>query len=149
VLLERYNASCNHRSYDVNASVLHFAARGGNPNVVKLILERNKQLINSRTTEGDTPLMWSALEGNLKVSMILLQSGADPFAINTDKATPLICSAMVHMNGGGRSGDAERAILIKTLLDAAIKLGDMTEYINRQDIEGKEGFNFFLKYFHF
>jgi ankyrin repeat protein len=141
-LLDR-NASCELRTYGSMATALHFSARAGNKECVRMIVERNKQLVHAKTTpDGDTPLIWACLEGHLDASLALLYNNSDPFVCNSDKATPLICAAMVFdYNEEGKpkadtTDDTERALIVKALLDASINTGNVEEYINAQDLEG-------------
>jgi len=59
----------------VNA--LHHAARNGKHEVIPLFAAQ-KQLLNAKATNGDTPLMQAAMWGHPKACEALLKAGADP-----------------------------------------------------------------------
>ena len=58
-------------------NVLHFASRGGNPEVIELMLS-HVPCIDSRTKEGYTPLMIAAFTDKLQAVKYLLKQGTDP-----------------------------------------------------------------------
>lgn len=61
-------------------NAMHFAAKAEKTEIVKILLVY-KQLIDSRTKKGFTPLMIAAEHGSLKTFEILLEAGADPLAM--------------------------------------------------------------------
>ena len=58
-------------------NMLHCASRGGNPEVIELMLSHVPS-IDSRTKEGVTPLMIAASNDKLQAVKYLLKQGADP-----------------------------------------------------------------------
>lgn len=64
----------------------HFGS-GGHVDVCRFLLDKagdkKKELANSATAGGNTPLMWSCWSGSLDVAKMLInEGGADPFASN-------------------------------------------------------------------
>ena len=68
---------------------LHFAARRGNEEIVKVLLEHQKVNVNVKDSSGNTPLHLACTEGHRKVCQLLLNYGANIQAITADKTTPL------------------------------------------------------------
>ena len=64
-------------------NLLHFASRGGNPEVIELMLS-HVPCIDSRTKKGSTPLMIAALDDKLQAVKYLLKQGADPSLQDND-----------------------------------------------------------------
>lgn len=67
---------------------LHFAAVGGNLQVVHLLLKEGA-LCDVKNANGQTPLFCAAMEGHKKVVARLAQAGADLAHQDIDGATPL------------------------------------------------------------
>ena len=59
--------------------ILHFAARSGDPDTVDLILTHLPD-IESKTADGETPLIIAVLYGKLQGVKCLLERGANPSA---------------------------------------------------------------------
>ncbi|KAJ3224342.1 hypothetical protein HK099_008586 [Clydaea vesicula] len=67
---------------------LHWAARGGHAEVVKILLEKNAA-VNSQNKMGDTPLHLAAYNGNVSTVIHLLNyPGIDPTIKNKDGSKP-------------------------------------------------------------
>ncbi len=60
---------------------LHYAAAGGHPELVKLMLE-NHAFIDASSPNDTTPLMMAARGKHLTVVRLLLEEGADPTPLN-------------------------------------------------------------------
>ena len=87
VLLER---GADPSVKDKNGSTpLHFAARRGNEEIVKVLLEHPKVCVNVIDGSGKTPLHLACSEGHKKICQLLLNYGADIKAITAGKTTPL------------------------------------------------------------
>ena len=87
VLLER---GADPSGKDKNGSTpLHFAARRGNEEIVKVLLEHPKVCVNVIDGSGKTPLHLACSEGHKKICQLLLNYGADIKAITAGKTTPL------------------------------------------------------------
>ncbi|KAH9225992.1 hypothetical protein K456DRAFT_1731416 [Colletotrichum gloeosporioides 23] len=56
---------------------MHLAALNGHDEVLSRLLASDDVTLNSRDTEGQTPLIWGALEGRQDSVQILLNRGAD------------------------------------------------------------------------
>lgn len=70
-------------------TALHFAARRGNEDVVKILLQHSKVNVNDKDVSGKTALHLACNEGHSKVCQLLLNYGADVKAVSADKTTPL------------------------------------------------------------
>jgi ankyrin repeat protein len=65
---------------------LHFAARRGDRETVRLLLNKGAQ-VNAVTSHGETALAWSAVGGHVETSRLLLERGIDFRAVNADRKT--------------------------------------------------------------
>ena len=68
---------------------LHFAARRGNDEIVKVLLEHPKVKVDVRDSSGKTALHMACSEGQSSVCQLLLNKGADMKAVTADNTTPL------------------------------------------------------------
>ncbi|MBM3610480.1 MAG: hypothetical protein FJX18_03005 [Alphaproteobacteria bacterium] len=104
------------KGFDINnqspwgMSALHEAARGGNIDVVKKLVEKGADL-NIKDVDGRTPLYWASERGHPEVVLFLIEKGADPTITDDDKRTILHRAA--------RYGHTEvvKGVLEKTKLD--------------------------------
>lgn len=67
---------------------LHYAATGGNPEIVALLL-KNGAIVDSSAPNGSTPLMMAAMFGSTETVKQLLEAGANPNAKNAGGQTAL------------------------------------------------------------
>jgi ankyrin repeat protein len=67
--------------------LLHFAARHGTAEIVKLVIDAGAD-VNSKDYEGWTPLHYAALRENSSAINLLLAAGADPFIKDNGNHTP-------------------------------------------------------------
>lgn len=77
------------RDADVNKpgwTPLHYAATGGQVNVIKVLLE-NHAFIDAQSPNGSTPLMMAAMYGSPDAIKLLLNEGADPTMKNEQGLT--------------------------------------------------------------
>jgi ankyrin repeat protein len=81
-------------------TVLHRAVSGNSEQVIRIILNKVKEIfnqysqqiyqyINSQDTEGDTPLMWATERGKVNSARTLLEYGVDIDVKNNDDTTAL------------------------------------------------------------
>lgn len=84
-------------NHNEKTHALHIAAKCGRLNPVKILLEQNPELINTRDKDNKTPLLWAASKGHGDIVEWLITQGADvniasqsedPFT-NTNNYTPL------------------------------------------------------------
>ncbi|RWR89402.1 ankyrin-1 isoform X1 [Cinnamomum micranthum f. kanehirae] len=68
---------------------LHFAAREGNTEVCKYLIEELKLEIDVKDDDGETPLIHATRQGHFATAKFLLDRGADPAASSELGATPL------------------------------------------------------------
>ncbi len=138
-------ASTRLRTSDAKGTALHLAAKNGCLECVKAIIEKDRDILNWKTCEGDTPLMWAALAGNVLTTMTLLSYDADVFETNNNHYNALICAAMSNQEETGRdildlsgTGGDEGEYTIRTHDDteASIIMHSIITYVN--DKMGKE-----------
>jgi hypothetical protein len=92
---------------------LIWAARGGNLEIVQILLEHGAS-VRVQSRAFGTPLSNAAASGNPALVQILLERGADPDAGRPDGSSPLMCAVM--------AGDAQAAsMLIKAGADARLR----------------------------
>lgn len=65
------------------------ASFAGRTDLVKAFLQKDKALVNAKTAQGDTPLLFAARLGHLKVAELLIANGADVNASDKSQITPL------------------------------------------------------------
>ena len=90
-------ANCNIRARDDidGATVIHIAAGNGNNEVINLLLNKDKTLINAVDNNGaDTPLHWAIMKNFDSTAELLLSQGASPTQKNSSEQTPLHYAAM-------------------------------------------------------
>ncbi|XP_023911039.1 uncharacterized protein LOC112022655 [Quercus suber] len=95
---------------------LHFAAREGQTEVCKYLLEELKLDVDSKDEEGETPLIHAARQGHTDTAKYLLEGGANP-AIPSD----LGATALHHSAG---IGEIE---LLKILLSKVVDVDSQSD----------------------
>ena len=91
------DANCNIRARDDidGAMAIHVAAANGNNEVINLLLNKDKNLINAVDNNGeDTPLHWAIMKNLDSTAELLLSQGANPNQKNSSAQTPLHYAAM-------------------------------------------------------
>jgi ankyrin repeat protein len=63
-LLLDYNASVTARTTVARNSVMHFAAKNGSEEVIKILMEKDAMLLDAPNKNLDTPLMMAVLARN-------------------------------------------------------------------------------------
>ena len=71
------------------STALHFAARRGNDQVAGLLVHHAKVDVNARDSAHMTALHLACVSGNVAISKMLLERGADIRAKSTELLTPL------------------------------------------------------------
>ena len=90
-------ANCNIRARDDidGAMAIHIAAANGNNEVINLLLNKDKTLINEADNNGaDTPLHWAIMKNFDSTVELLLSQEASPTQVNSSSQTPLHYAAM-------------------------------------------------------
>lgn len=108
----RYRDDLRHGGHEhthLRDYTLAWASRSGLTSVVRILLERDKSTINDVICH-ETILATAAWSGNLKLTEILLQAGADPIGGHPDRTPFLYCPILCAMY----SRDTD---VIKLLLD--------------------------------
>jgi len=108
-----FDAGANPCITDGNGqNAMHWAAETGNIEIVQLLLG-NKQLLDSKTNAGYTPLMLAAQRSHLKVCEMLLQAGANPLA-----ADVYGCNVMHQAASDGKTDIVHLLSAHRQLLDS-------------------------------
>jgi cytohesin len=71
------------------ADEIHEAARQGNLEKVRTLVDKDPALVAARDKGGETPLHWAAFSGNVDLVRFLLEKGAEVDAKNARGLTPL------------------------------------------------------------
>ncbi len=87
------------------AQDIHKAAKTGDIDQLKKILDENPTLVDSQDKDRMTPLHRAIDAGNLEAASLLISSGADVNAVNYKTETPL------HMAANAGNADAVRLLL--------------------------------------
>ncbi|XP_047948377.1 uncharacterized protein LOC125194283 [Salvia hispanica] len=95
---------------------LHFAAREGQAEVCKYLLEELKMDVNTQDEDGDTPLTHAARQGHTALAKYLVDHGADPSIPSALGTTAL------HHSAG--TGDVE---LLKFLLSKDVSVDSQSD----------------------
>ena len=78
----------NYKDSDYSSSPLHYAARAGNPNIIRLLHQAGAEL-EIRDEDGYTPLHWTGAMGRRESAALLLLLGAKINSMDNDNDTPL------------------------------------------------------------
>ncbi|XP_067668171.1 putative ankyrin repeat protein RF_0381 [Haliotis asinina] len=104
---------------DARNNILYWACYGGHLAMVKHILSKDIVDINGKGTDGRTPLMWAAREGNNGMFLLLVSKGGIPSRVDADGNNTLhlaccggnekivdyiLLHENVDINGRGESG---------------------------------------------
>jgi len=76
------------------ADEIHEAARQGNLEKVRTLVDKDPALVAARDKGGETPLHWAAFSGNVDLVRFLLEKGAEVDAKNIRGLTPLAFTAL-------------------------------------------------------
>ena len=71
---------------------LHLAARRGNDEIVKVLLDQTSVHVDEKDSSGKTALHLACSEGHRNLCQILLNFGANIKEVSADKMTPLHCA---------------------------------------------------------
>jgi ankyrin repeat protein len=99
---------------------LHFAAQGGNLEMVKLLLPQTTEGVNVEGDEGSTPLFFAAESGKANVVEYLLNNGADANIPDAGKRVPLHVAA--------QAGDLESVKLLLPKTTDGINVKENYDY---------------------
>jgi len=77
-------------------TALHYAARDGNMESVRLLIQAGADI--NQTSEGDqsSPLLVAVINGNYDLAKELLEAGADPNILSDDEAGPLFAALNIE-----------------------------------------------------
>jgi ankyrin repeat protein len=71
-------------------SLLHLATLAGERALMDFLLDQGVEL-EVKTSSGNTPLMLAVMKHDTSLAKYLVDKGADPFAENKERASPLSC----------------------------------------------------------
>ena len=119
-------------------NVLHFASRGGNPEVIELMLSHVPN-IDSRTKMSSTPLMIAAVNDKLQAVKCLLEQGADPSLQDNDG-----WNMLHYASRGGNPEVIELMLSHVSSIDSITKEGD-TPLMIAADYDKLQAVKYLLK----
>ena len=122
---------------DSNHTMLMFAVKYGREKIVRILLDAfikeginlTAYLNDTRTKQGETPLMVAAMHGNVEIVKTLIASGADATICGSHKETPLMLATLNN-----------REEVIKVLLSTDITL------LNAREETGNTALHVAIKY---
>ncbi len=97
-------------------TTLHYACYSGYAEIAKTLMEKDKDSINHRNTDGETPLTLAAKKSKLVVAKLLLEEGAETDCANLKGLIPLHFAAY--------NGDVPMG---KTLVEAGSDINAKTQ----------------------
>ena len=71
---------------------IHLAARKGNEEIVKVLLDQPTVQVDAKDGSGKTALHLACSEGHVKICQVLLNYGADITTVSEEKMTPILCA---------------------------------------------------------
>ncbi|XP_068755474.1 transient receptor potential cation channel subfamily A member 1-like [Montipora capricornis] len=71
---------------------IHLAARKGNEEIIKVLLDQPTVQVDAKDGSGKTALHLACSEGHVKICQILLNYGADITTVSEEKMTPILCA---------------------------------------------------------
>ncbi|CDW89321.1 protein kinase domain containing protein [Stylonychia lemnae] len=98
-LLRRSDVKVSQRNiFDDGWTALHYAVHEGNFQVVKLLIEQYKALIDARSSTNKTPFHLACIRGDEFIIRYLLDHSASPHVVDRDGCTPLhyLCETENH-----------------------------------------------------
>lgn len=98
---------------------LYYAASSGKEGNVKVLLERKVEVDKVRADSNDTPLGAAVCHGDTEICRMLLESGANPLAVNKNGQTPL-SFAVSYAPAGKRA--AITNMLLENIINQSAKL---------------------------
>lgn len=110
------------------ADPIHDAARKGDINKIKQILQSDPKAVSAKNKDGDTPLHVAALHGQLAAAQVLIDAGADVNAKNN--YAPFIPDDLNQLFATKNHQDP--VILLQT------QLGHRSHELNTQGVETSE-----------
>lgn len=97
-LLLAEGADVNHQTTNKKFTALHFACFRGHKHIVEILLENNCR-IETKDSDGRTPLLLAALQGNMDMMSLLIEKGATLDIQDNEGYTPLLtCIKMLHFS---------------------------------------------------
>ena len=97
-------------SISVNSSLLageiHEAAKSGDLEILRTLIENDPALVNSLDSDRNTPLILAVDAGKLEAASFLIKSGADVNAVNYNKESSL------HIAARKGNGEAVELLLL-------------------------------------
>ncbi|XP_066577107.1 transient receptor potential cation channel subfamily A member 1b [Amia ocellicauda] len=98
-LLIRKNPGCLSSRDHSNSSPLHFAAAGGQLQIMHLIVSSTgAEALNTTDDHGNTPLHWAVEKNQAESCTTLLELGADPNILNNALMSPLHLAVKLRHN---------------------------------------------------
>ena len=77
------------RTHDGNTPLSLACHRDRTQTIQALLARFNNLNVNNQDKDNDTPLLYTTFNGNLEMSLLLIQNGADPDLANSEHTTPL------------------------------------------------------------
>ena len=142
---------------------IHDAVKNGDFENMKVLLSSKPDLINSQDDFGATPLHWAGIRGKEKISLYLIENGADVNIKENHGGTALLWAAhfdhtkVIHalINEGAKVD--EQNIMGRTALHAAARRGclkvvkvliELNANINAQTKQGQTALHIAAQYGH-
>ena len=128
-LLLRKKANVALKTKDQQVLAIHLAARAGSVEIVQKLLRIDPSLLNVKTKNGDTPVVYACMGAHLKVVKTLINAGADLNMKAQDGGTVLMIVATLEdsENDDWAHDDEIRSTIMEAILVARPDLVNATD----------------------
>jgi len=124
---------------------IHEAARQGDVEAVRRLLEARPELLHARDLNGWTPLHWAADRGRAELTALLLERGADPDHVAGNRTRPLhlvkdaesarlLIGAGADVHAPSRSGTPIHRAAVRGRPDVVLALLEARAFLDMEEL---------------
>lgn len=129
---------------------LHYSAKSGDVEIVKMILAKGTSDINSQNSDRATPILEASRAGNLEIVQLLLENGADASIRNSEKLSALSCAVyeghrsivdklLERHNATSTEANIDEIVVVATIKGYRARRKKIHEHIEKLEDKFKRG----------